>query len=551
MPEASQVTERVVARRYRLLERIGRGGMGTVWRARDEVLGRDVAVKELVAPPELTGPEREIFSVRTFREARAAGRVSHAGVATVYDVFEENGHPWIVLQLVPSDTLGTVVRDHGALPPARVARIGLQVLSALRAAHDAGVLHRDVKPDNVLLSKTDGRAVLTDFGIATLEDDSPVTRTGMLIGTPAFIAPERAAGGQATRASDLWSLGITLYVAVEGRSPFHRGNPLATLGAVMHDPPEPLRLAGPLGPLLDGLLRKDPAERLSAADAEAYLRMVADGLNPEPTAPAAPVPAQRRDPRSPVSTGAAITPRVTTASGVEESHDAEGPRTGPFAVKAATGTYAVETREGHGHETRPAPGGAVPPRTGTAGRGMAFAGLTALVLSVGLVAGGAAWMIARTDGQPVAPAVSPTVRVTVSVTPTPPPGTEPATRGDRPSYSQAPAAPPSSSERPSGGPGDKEKDKEKEKDKNNKGEDDKKDDGGKPSDGPTGEPSGPDESNGSGNEVPPGHAQEGSPRHGHDAENSGLDLPGGSDLGTPLYSTDARHKSSGPVPSAV
>ncbi|MEU8272211.1 protein kinase, partial [Sphaerisporangium sp. NPDC049002] len=294
--------------------------MGTVWRAHDEILGREIAVKELIAPPELTGPEREIFSLRTFREARAAGRVSHPGVATVYDVFEEGGHPWIVMQLVPSDTLGAVVRDQGPLPPDRVAQIGLQVLSALRAAHRAGVLHRDVKPDNVLLAQEGGRAVLTDFGIATLDDDSPVTRTGTLIGTPAFIAPERAEGGQATRASDLWSLGVTLYVAAEGRSPFARGNPLATLGAVMHDPPAPLRLAGPMGPVLMGLLHKDPAERFTAAEAEGYLRMVAAGIQPEPTAPAsslpAPVPMRASGPIAGRATGPTPVPALTVPGAV-------------------------------------------------------------------------------------------------------------------------------------------------------------------------------------------------------------------------------------------
>ncbi|MBB5629316.1 serine/threonine-protein kinase [Sphaerisporangium krabiense] len=397
-----------MAGRYRLLEHIGRGGMGTVWLARDEILGRQIAVKELIAPPELTGPEREIFTARTFREARAAGRVSHAGVATVYDVFEENGHPWIVMQFVPSDTLGAVVRDQGPLPPDRVARIGLELLGALRAAHKAGVLHRDVKPDNVLLDKRDGRAVLTDFGIAMLDDDSPVTRTGTLIGTPAFMAPERAEGGQATRASDLWSLGVTLYVAVEGRSPFQRGNPLATLGAVMHDPPAPMRRAGALAPVLAGLLRKDPAQRLTAAEAERSLRMVAEGLQPEPTAPAAvPVPAPRRPENS-----------------------------GPVPVAAPVAA------------PQPSP---VPPRRPAGGRGMAVAGLTSLILSVGLVAGGLAWVLARTQHTAQTPTVSPTVRVTVSVTPTAEPSTaEPVTRrssggGTTPRRYEPPSSQPSRS----------------------------------------------------------------------------------------------------------
>jgi serine/threonine protein kinase len=305
--------------RYRLLRTIGQGGMGTVWQAHDEVLGRDVAVKEILPPPDLTGPEREVFAIRTFREARAAGRVAHPGVAAVYDVLEERGHPWIVMQLVRSRTLGECIRDDGPLPPPEAAYIGLQLLEALRAAHAAGVLHRDVKPDNVLLAE-DGRAVLTDFGIATTEDEAPVTRTGILVGTPAFMAPERAAGGQARPASDLWSLGVTLYMAVEGHSPFHRENALATLGAVLHAEPEPLARAGVLGPVLLGLLRKNPSQRMSLEEAEHRLAAIVAGSAPEQTGPvpvpraAAPRrPARRRGmlPLAAVTGGALVVGLVT------------------------------------------------------------------------------------------------------------------------------------------------------------------------------------------------------------------------------------------------
>ncbi|WP_214416150.1 serine/threonine-protein kinase [Sphaerisporangium fuscum] len=277
----SETSERVVAGRYRLAEPLGHGGMGIVWRAVDELLGREVAVKELHGSAELSGPAREMFIRRTFREARAAGRLSHPGVAAVYDVFEEDGHPWIVMQMVPSRTLGAVAREDGPLPPRQVARVGLQVLAALRAAHEAGVLHRDVKPDNVLIT-ADGQAVLTDFGVAVLDDDSAMTGTGVLIGTPAFIAPERAQGGKAQRASDLWSLGVTMFMAVEGRSPFQRGNVLGTLAAVLYQDPGPLLRAGPLAPVIEGLLVKDPAARMTAAEAARWLEAVAADQVTEP-----------------------------------------------------------------------------------------------------------------------------------------------------------------------------------------------------------------------------------------------------------------------------
>ncbi|MEO3813393.1 serine/threonine-protein kinase [Sphaerisporangium sp. B11E5] len=268
--------ERVVAGRYRLVEQLGCGGMGVVWRALDLVLGREVAVKELRGVERLTPQEREVFCVRTFREARAAGRIGHPGVAAVYDVFAEDGYPWIVMQLVSSRTLRAVAWESGGLTPRRVAEIGSQVLEALTAAHEAGVLHRDVKPENVLIG-VDGRAVLTDFGVAALEDDGPMTRTGVLVGTPAYVAPERAVGGAATRASDLWSLGVTLYQVVEGHSPFQRANVLATLAAIMNQEPPPMRNAGPLAPVIEGLLAKEPEDRMGAAEAAQLLAAVAAG----------------------------------------------------------------------------------------------------------------------------------------------------------------------------------------------------------------------------------------------------------------------------------
>ncbi|MDT3397493.1 serine/threonine-protein kinase [Streptomyces sp. B1866] len=275
---------RLVAGRYRLLGELGRGGMGVVWQARDEVLGREVAVKEVRAPAGLADRDVALLYARLEREGRAAARVTHRNVVTVYDVAVEAGHPWIVMELVRGLSLADVIRHEGALPPARAAAVGTQVLAALRAAHGAGVLHRDVKPANVLLAN-DGRAVLTDFGIAVAEGDSALTLTGELLGSPEFLAPERALGHAPGPASDLWSLGVTLYAAVEGRSPFRQDTPLSTLRAVVDEPLPPPRRAGPLAPVLDGLLRKDPASRLTADEAERMLRIAAAGGTPRATPP--------------------------------------------------------------------------------------------------------------------------------------------------------------------------------------------------------------------------------------------------------------------------
>ncbi|MFD9354978.1 serine/threonine-protein kinase [Streptomyces sp. NPDC060031] len=268
--------ERVIAGRYRLLGPLGRGGMGIVWRARDELLGREVAVKEVRAPAGLDEADVSRMYRRLEREAWAAARVSHRGVVTVYDVATEGGRPWIVMELVRGLTLADVLEAEGPLTPQRAAHIGEQVLAALRSAHEAGVLHRDVKPGNVLIAN-DGRVVLSDFGIASLEGSSSITMTGEVIGSPEFLAPERALGREPGPESDLWALGVMLYAAVEGVSPFRHDTPLSTLRAVVDEEFPPPRRAGALEPVLAGLLRKDPAERLPAAEAARMLRIIGAG----------------------------------------------------------------------------------------------------------------------------------------------------------------------------------------------------------------------------------------------------------------------------------
>ncbi|HEY0486002.1 MAG TPA: serine/threonine-protein kinase [Mycobacteriales bacterium] len=259
-------TPRTVGGRYTLLSALGSGGMGTVWRGHDEVLRRPVAVKEVRLPTDLPAAEREMLCERTLREARAAAALNHPAVIRVYDVVSDDGRPWIVMELLEARSLAEIVRTDGPLAPADVATIGLALLGALETAHAAGVLHRDVKPGNVLVG-TDGRTTLTDFGVARSVNEAPLTSTGLLLGSPQYIAPERARGQAFGPASDLWSLGATLYAAVEGRAPFDQGDPLPTMTAIVSDPPGPMTLAGPLAPVLTGLLTKDPAERSDHAAA--------------------------------------------------------------------------------------------------------------------------------------------------------------------------------------------------------------------------------------------------------------------------------------------
>lgn len=276
---AAPESGRLIGGRYRLTGRLGHGGMGTVWKARDEVVERDVAVKEPRIPDHLPEHERQTVHRRMRREARAAAGIDHPSVVTVHDVVVEDGRPWIVMELLRGSSLGDRLGE-GILDPREAARIGLDVLGALAAAHEAGVLHRDVKPDNVLLGRYD-RVVLTDFGIAQVEGEQRLTETGGFVGSPEYIAPERVLGRLPGPESDLWSLGVLLYTAVEGVSPFRRANTPATLQAVLSaEPAAPSRGAGALGHLIMQLLRKDPAARPAVPEIRRALTSVAHPPQP-------------------------------------------------------------------------------------------------------------------------------------------------------------------------------------------------------------------------------------------------------------------------------
>lgn len=276
---------RLLAGRYRLGGVLGRGGMGTVWRAVDETLGRTVAVKELRFPNSIDEDEKRRLITRTLREAKAIARIRNNGAVTVYDVVDEDDRPWIVMELIEGKSLADAIREDGVLTPRRAAEVGLAILDVLRSAHREGILHRDVKPSNVLISD-DGRVVLTDFGIAQVEGDPSITSTGMLVGAPSYISPERARGHKPGPAADMWSLGGLLYACVEGCPPYDKGSAIATLTAVMTEQLDPPRNAGPLEEVIYGLLHKDPAKRLDDAGARVLLNDVIHA----PEAAVAPVP---------------------------------------------------------------------------------------------------------------------------------------------------------------------------------------------------------------------------------------------------------------------
>jgi hypothetical protein len=415
--------ERVIGDRYRLLSPLGEGGMGTVWRARDEVLHRDVAVKEVRAPAGLAASDVERMYARLEREAWAAARVASRNVVTVYDVATQDGRPWIVMELVKGVSFAELLDAEGPVTPQRAAQIGAEVLAALRAAHAVGVLHRDVKPANVLLSN-DGRVVLTDFGIAMVEGSSALTMTGEVIGSPEFLAPERALGRRPGPESDLWSLGVLLYAAVEGNSPFRQDTPLSTLRAIVDEELPPTHRAGPLRPVIEGLLRKEPAERMSAETAERELRIVAAGGTPRgATASGLPyAPTVAAHPERPRPTPPGPTPVPVPPPGA-----ASGPASAATTPVAGAGHGGPDDGRGRGRRRS---------------SGVLIAGLVALALAVG----GLTYALLDRDGGGGGGATGTTASQGAPATI---PATTPATDEDDtagvPSYSPTPAPTPSHS----------------------------------------------------------------------------------------------------------
>jgi eukaryotic-like serine/threonine-protein kinase len=387
---AASADRRLVAGRYALGALLGRGGMGTVWRADDVLLGRPVAVKEVELPDGLPGAGRTGLRERTLREARAAARLNHPSVVTLHDVVEADGRLFLVMELVEAPTLRRRVADGGPVAPPAVARIGLELLDALDAAHRAGIVHLDVKPANVMVS-AGGRAKLADFGIASLqEEDTQRTLTGLAggsarptdrtfttaFGSLPYVAPEQASGRQVGPAADLWALGATLWFAVEGTPPFERPGPAATLGAILHDPPGRPARAGPLGPVLLALLVKDPGRRPAVPALRGQLERLSGGV-PDPTVP---LPGTARLPAEPTApTGILADP--------PSRRDPAWGESGPRSLRRRRGP-AAGPPSGRGRPSPPEPAGVRPRGRRRGRRLLVAAGLLAMVLGAGALADG-------------------------------------------------------------------------------------------------------------------------------------------------------------------
>ncbi|MFC8100386.1 serine/threonine-protein kinase [Streptomyces sp. NPDC057363] len=279
---------RVIAGRYQLHERLGRGGMGIVWRATDQLLAREVAVKVLPLDETLSAAEARRRRERTLREARAVAQLRHPHVIVVHDIVEDDERAYMVMELVDGGSLADRVLGQGPVDATEAARIGIALLDALGTAHAAGILHRDVKPSNVLVAE-DGRIVLTDFGVAQVAGATTLTETGSFVGSPEYTAPERMSGAGTGPESDLWSLGVLLCAVLSGASPFHRDSLGGVLHAVVTEEIHPPAQAGPILPVVRGLLERDPQRRLDAAEAERMLRaFLSTGRTPAPPGSAEP-----------------------------------------------------------------------------------------------------------------------------------------------------------------------------------------------------------------------------------------------------------------------
>ncbi len=463
MTQAQGSTGRLLAGRYRLLGVLGQGGMGTVWRAEDEMLGRIVAVKELRMHGGVDEDEKHRLIVRTLREAKATARIRHTAAVTVFDVVEEDDRPWIVMELVESRSLAEVIKEDGPVTPSRAAEIAIELLGVLGAAHSHGILHRDVKPSNVLIGE-DGRVVLTDFGIASVEGDTSVTSTGMLVGAPSYISPERARGQKPGPPADMWSLGGTLYAMVEGKPPYDRGSALATLTAVMTEDLATPENAGPLRPVIEGLLEKDPAQRLDASTTRSMLkRIVAEETAKAesttqlrvPVAPAA---------KTPDAAATTVTPTVAAAPPAEKAKR---------GVAGLLGTVRVGSRSAEPAaapvvpEATPAPATAPIPVTAPAAPSVSTYGapnrrpkvIAGVALVVVLLLIALAFVLLRNQGSgtdtshssdaakpAVSASTSPSARTPSAAAPAKPSGTPSAT-------ASSPSAGSSASAPPAGNPG--------------------------------------------------------------------------------------------------
>ena len=420
----------LVAGRYRLLERIGGGGMGAVWLASDELLGRQVAVKQVLPPP--TADETAVAQQRqrALREGRIAARLSHPHAVAVYDVALEDGAPWLVMEYLPSRSLAEVLHEDGVLPVDQVAQVGAQVADALAATHAAGIVHRDVKPANVLIGRgprVEGLVKITDFGISHASGDVTLTQTGQITGTPAFLAPEVARGGEVTPESDVFSLGATLYTCLEGHPPFGMDdNALRLLHRVAGGEVIPPRRAGSMSGTLTRMLAADPADRPTTTEARDELARLAVGRDGDPTT----VLLARTKLRS-----------STNRSRTEELGTGALPAAGAGAAAAAVvGDPGTAVQDVPAGPPTPSPPAAAPaaerPRQPKRRRGPVLAAL--LLLAVLLAGGGALWLTSRDDTGTSADAGT--------VTDAPAPSSAPADDTSPPAEEPSPTPEPSAAE---------------------------------------------------------------------------------------------------------